>query len=798
MFWVGRDRRGGGGAAAEADTACKAPGPAAPHTAAPAAAPAAKQALPPSPFVAQSEALLQQVLSGAPAPPAGGGTPRGSGDGSGGGSSPASSAASGGGAGAARGAAFLSGMDSTLSVSSDAASPHASLCGGGGGGGGGGARPAGGGAAAAAAGALLSSETVPLGTMAKLHLAEAPAAPAAPAAAAPCAQLMARSASGGGAPSGGHGGGPGLCSGGGDGAGRSSGGATAEEDVFFDATSSDQCGGAGGSTGGGGAAPARGGDASNQADQAPAAWEGGGGGGRGEGVARRSLDGKPPVRRSLDADGAAGCAARRAGRRDAVAGARSPAGAAVAGRPGAAAAAAAAERAEEGLVLVCGAAMIPHVDKAATGGEDAYFVSAHGHGAFAVADGVSAWALDGIDPGDYSRTLVQNMREALEETSPAHWRRGAPFDGRALLRRAQLATFKPGSATAVFAALWPRAARPCGAAGAPRGGAGGDGGARVVLCSGAHAAHAEGAAGPQAGGGGGGGTYDLHVANLGDSGIKVIRGGRILLATQPQQHDFNLPFQLSHPRLCPETDDADMADEYVVEVQEGDEAGGADMADEYVVEVQEGDVIVAASDGLFDNMWDEELLSVLSEELHAWGPPHPHHARRWGALAHHHRASAPPAPGGAAHRRGGRGAFGSWGGWGRAQRALFGAAAHGPPAGGGEPGGAAPAAAPAGGAPLPRSGSAPDVAALGDAGASPPASTPAPPPPHPLEAAQRAASALARAAHRNAGDGSYRSPWAAAAGRQSVLARLFSRGGKMDDCTCIVAIVRDAAALAAP
>lgn len=43
----------------------------------------------------------------------------------------------------------------------------------------------------------------------------------------------------------------------------------------------------------------------------------------------------------------------------------------------------------------------------ATGGEDAYFISSAGHGAVGVSDGVSAWAEDGIDPGEYSRTLVQ-------------------------------------------------------------------------------------------------------------------------------------------------------------------------------------------------------------------------------------------------------------------------------------------------------------------------------------------------------------------------------------------------------
>lgn len=57
--------------------------------------------------------------------------------------------------------------------------------------------------------------------------------------------------------------------------------------------------------------------------------------------------------------------------------------------------------------------------------------------------------------------------------------------------------------------------------------------------------------------------------------------------------------------------------------------------------------------------------------------------------------------------------------------------------------------------------------------------------------AQRAADALVRAAMKNAQDESFRSPWSVAAGRQGLFARLFAKGGKMDDCTCVVAIVRD-------
>ena len=48
--------------------------------------------------------------------------------------------------------------------------------------------------------------------------------------------------------------------------------------------------------------------------------------------------------------------------------------------------------------------VLPHPDKTETGGEDAFFVSSHGRGAFGVADGVGGWNLEGVDPSRYSRS----------------------------------------------------------------------------------------------------------------------------------------------------------------------------------------------------------------------------------------------------------------------------------------------------------------------------------------------------------------------------------------------------------
>ena len=47
--------------------------------------------------------------------------------------------------------------------------------------------------------------------------------------------------------------------------------------------------------------------------------------------------------------------------------------------------------------------MIPHPDKVAKGGEDAYYTNDH---FLAVADGVGGWNDRGVDPGLYSKKLV--------------------------------------------------------------------------------------------------------------------------------------------------------------------------------------------------------------------------------------------------------------------------------------------------------------------------------------------------------------------------------------------------------
>lgn len=51
--------------------------------------------------------------------------------------------------------------------------------------------------------------------------------------------------------------------------------------------------------------------------------------------------------------------------------------------------------------------------QAETGGEDAFFVSSKGHGAFGVADGVGAWAEEGVDPSKYPTQFMDAAAQML-------------------------------------------------------------------------------------------------------------------------------------------------------------------------------------------------------------------------------------------------------------------------------------------------------------------------------------------------------------------------------------------------
>lgn len=93
---------------------------------------------------------------------------------------------------------------------------------------------------------------------------------------------------------------------------------------------------------------------------------------------------------------------------------------------------------------------------------------------------------------------------------------------------------------------------------------------------------------------------DLRIANIGDCGVIAIRGSDVIFRTSEQQHSFNFPFQLGT----------------------GSKDQPAD-AMSFHVKVKEGDIVIVASDGLFDNLFDDEILDItVSLTEAARGPLH--------------------------------------------------------------------------------------------------------------------------------------------------------------------------------
>lgn len=126
----------------------------------------------------------------------------------------------------------------------------------------------------------------------------------------------------------------------------------------------------------------------------------------------------------------------------------------------------------------------------------------------AVADGVGGWKEEGVDPSEFSESLVR-FAEAYAETF------SDPFF---VISCAHNSTKGPGSSTLSVAMV------------------------------------EEG---------------KLRVGNLGDSGILLIRSGKVAYRTKAQVHAFNLPLQLSDPEVTP-SDGASQAEVKTLSLEPGD------------------------------------------------------------------------------------------------------------------------------------------------------------------------------------------------------------------------------------
>nr|XP_010923448.1 probable protein phosphatase 2C 55 [Elaeis guineensis] len=87
----------------------------------------------------------------------------------------------------------------------------------------------------------------------------------------------------------------------------------------------------------------------------------------------------------------------------------------------------------------------------------------------------------------------------------------------------------------------------------------------------------------------------IHAVNLGDSGFIVVRDGCTIFRSPVQQHDFNFTYQL-------------------------ESGNGSDLpsaAQVFNFPVAPGDVIIAGTDGLFDNLYSNEVTAVVVHAVRA-------------------------------------------------------------------------------------------------------------------------------------------------------------------------------------
>ncbi|CRG99648.1 protein phosphatase, putative [Plasmodium relictum] len=82
----------------------------------------------------------------------------------------------------------------------------------------------------------------------------------------------------------------------------------------------------------------------------------------------------------------------------------------------------------------------------------------------------------------------------------------------------------------------------------------------------------------------------ISTAVIGDSQFMIIRNDNIIYKSKPQQYEFNFPYQLGSNSIS-KPNDAEIAH----------------------IEVQKNDIIVAGTDGLWDNLYDNQILNIVKQ-----------------------------------------------------------------------------------------------------------------------------------------------------------------------------------------
>ncbi|RKP09704.1 phosphatase 2C-like domain-containing protein [Thamnocephalis sphaerospora] len=119
-------------------------------------------------------------------------------------------------------------------------------------------------------------------------------------------------------------------------------------------------------------------------------------------------------------------------------------------------------------------------------------------------------------------------------------------------------------------------------------------------------------------------TGVLDTAMLGDSGYLILRDGLIYHRSPVQQHRFNYPYQLSvglassHDPAAKSTITASAVPPESGSKPESSGLGGGQITPVDAIvdhhQLQDGDIILLATDGLLDNLYDHEMLQLIDSE----------------------------------------------------------------------------------------------------------------------------------------------------------------------------------------
>ena len=116
-------------------------------------------------------------------------------------------------------------------------------------------------------------------------------------------------------------------------------------------------------------------------------------------------------------------------------------------------------------------------------------------------------------------------------------------------------------------------------------------------------------------------TSTLHLYNIGDSGCRIVRNGKIVYRSSIGQFDFNFPHQLSVIDRDEPTPVRQFAIDTVTRYMSNDK-----------VSLEPNDLVIMATDGVFDNLYENQILDWIEEhdglDIQAMATEFVRHARR--------------------------------------------------------------------------------------------------------------------------------------------------------------------------